>query len=232
MKYMKTSCLWLFILCNCCTVFAQNQRLHFGVKFFPNYSWAKLVDDGSVPEGVVQSFRDLEIGRVSQSTQIFGEFAFSQRLAVSVGLGFQETGQATREQELIFPMPQPNDPEFSKFAFTYQYLELPVLLKVNFAHGFYLEAGSSMSFLLSNFRKSKLRYPNGDVVTERSPNDYLEQRRMMLNVQAGLGYTFFRQKNWQLFLQPTFQMALHGLAREVALNRHPFAGGLLVGVRY
>jgi hypothetical protein len=74
----------------------------------------------------------------------------------------------------------------------YNYLDLPILAKIN-ADGFYFEAGPQISYLLSSSNETKTTRTNtvsGEVKTfeAENKNDVSELNRTELGYAAGLGY--------------------------------------------
>jgi hypothetical protein len=70
----------IFLFSFCLTaVNAQDRKFNFGVSLFPNLSFGIISNNGSVPGGVEEGFKSLEVSQICYSAGFFTEYKFGKK---------------------------------------------------------------------------------------------------------------------------------------------------------
>lgn len=219
------------------SVSSQDSKWSFGMNLFPNYSIGFLVTNSNVSPTssfgpIVSSIGRYETGKISFAGNVFSEYAITEKLKVSAGVGYLNNGVQSSFENLIFGTA--SSPDFPESIVTYHNhhnIEIPVLFKLYFGKRFYGQAGLSTTFNLSNKITTKYTYVNGASDKSTVNDNSTPYRKTNLYANLGIGFDYLVKEKFALYIQPYTQYGFLGIAENVPLNRIMFSFGLSTGIR-
>lgn len=234
----KRILLFLFFFC-ISVAKSQDRKFNFGVSLFPNLSFGIISNDGSVPGGVEEEIKSLEVSQICYSAGFFTEYKLGKKSALGFGLGMQKNGESTGKRESYFdfdpltgvPIYGPYDPRFIKFDYNRYNAEIPLYYKLNFGKRSYFVVGTSLFFNIINTTRSVLYFE-----TEKERNTSVDQmtdyRFLNFSGNIGYGFDFLRKENFNLFFQPYAQYGILDVSKSAPLNRNFLSIGFVTGVKF
>jgi len=218
---------------------AQDRKFNFGVSLFPNLSFGIISNDGSVPEGVEEGVKSLEVSQICNSIGFFTEYKLGKKSALGFGLGMQKNGESTGKLPSYFefdpqtgePIYGPYDPRFIKFDYNRYNAEIPLYYKLNFGKRSYFVVGTSLFFNIINTTRSVL-YFETDKERNTSVDQMTDYRFLNFSGNIGYGFDFLRKENFKLFFQPYAQYGILGVSKSAPLNRNFLSIGFVTGVKF
>lgn len=226
---MKKTLLLATILFLLKTTAAQS-RFEFGIHLYPNISSAIVMGEGLVAD----LWRDVETSKMSYSAGLFVRFPLGQKWGIAAGANFANTGYTTKKTDVVLPIPEPGSPESIKINFRKTALEIPLLLDLAFINQakwkLYAVAGPSLWLNLADDVVEIRWYENGDKKKSTRTDEFTNARQVNGTLTAGLGWRGQLTPALSLFVQPSYQIALQGIAKDVALNRRLTNFGLATGL--
>ena len=218
---------------------AQDRKFNFGVSLFPNLSFGIITNDGSVPGGVEEEIKSLEVSQICYSAGFFTEYKLGKKSALGFGLGMQKNGESTGKLPSYFefdpqtgePIYGPYDPRFIKFDYNRYNVEIPLYYKLNFGKRSYFVVGTSLFFNIINTTRSVLYF---ETAKERntSVDNTTDYRFLNFSGNIGYGFDFLRKENFNLFFQPYAQYGILGVSKSAPLNRNFLSIGFVTGVKF
>jgi len=201
----------------------------FGINLYPNISSAIIMGEGFVYD----VYRNVETSKLSYSAGPFVRVPLGQRWGASVGVNYVNTGYATHKQDLSPGMPEPG-PKSIQYIDRKTALEIPLLLDWSFVNGtkwkLYASAGPSLWLNLADDVVEIRWYENGDKKKSVRTDESAEFRRVNGALTAGLGLRGQLSPRLSFFVQPSYQIALQGMAQNTLLNRRLTNFGLATGL--
>lgn len=234
----KHTTLLFFTFFMCLTIQAQEKKFDFGLRLFPNYSMGIITNNGGTPSSVESNFKELETWKPSASATIFVEYNLNNRSSIGIGLGYQNNGERTKKQELIFGV-NPNTGEFdtdpsvpSEFRTIYNHhnLEIPIYYKHSFGERFYVLAGISAIINISN-STTGVKYFSDHSERNTQKDNSTDFRRLNFSGNFGLGLDYLKKEKFSLFVHPFIQCGILGVSKSASLNRNILSLGISTGVR-
>ncbi len=226
---MKKTLLLATILFLLKTAAAQS-RFEFGIYLYPNISSAIVMGEGLIAD----LWREVETSKFSYSAGAFVRLPLRQKWGIAAGANFVNTGYATKKTDVALPIPEPGSPESIKINFRKTALEIPLLLDWAFVHRakwkLYAVAGPSLWLNLADDIVEIRWYENADKKKSTRTDESAEFRQVNGILTAGLGWRGQLAPALSLFVQPSYQIALQGIAKDVALNRRLTNFGLATGL--
>ncbi len=225
---MKKTLLLVTILFLLKNAVAQS-RFEVGINLYPNISSAIIVGEGFVHD----VYRNIETSKLSYSAGPFVRMPLGRRWGASAGVNYINTGYATHKQDLSPGTPEPG-PESIQYIYRKTALEIPLLLDWVFVNRakwkLYAVAGPSLWLNLADDVVEIRWYENGDKKKSTRTDESAEFRQVNGILTAGLGWRGQLTPALSLFIQPSYQIALQGIAKDVALNRRLTNFGLATGL--
>ncbi len=221
---MKQGLLLLFFFV-ATTAFAQTKKFSVGVSGAP--FWSRYLKTNT------SVIRNKPQGGFGFQPGLFGEYAFSSRLSLRVGVGYLGVPYNIPRMKLVFAQPEPNQPEFGAIEIDDQFLSIPMLLKfyLGETQKWYSIVGTGIWIPVGVKQKSTLWYPDGSVTTNSTRSNPTTGRPTLLNSSVGFGYEFHLTPKIHFFLEPTATLTLGSFSGwDVALR--PYTAGLNTGVRF
>ncbi|MEN8928076.1 MAG: outer membrane beta-barrel protein [Flavobacteriales bacterium] len=213
------------------------KKWSFGVELFPNVTFEILKSDGTAPTTSEAFYRDLEKPKFCLSGQVYATYMLNSKMSVSFGLGYQNTGNQTKYQDLSWVAPgtsfDPAIPNKVKYVYDHHNIQVPVFYSYNFTKRFYARGGFSTLFNFSNTVTQVLQDFNGN--KSRSTNEDMsipEFRTLNFSGNLGFGYTFYSSSRFKLYAQTNIESAMLQLKKGAPLNRRPVSIGLILGARF
>jgi hypothetical protein len=206
------------------TVFAQTKKFSVGVSGTPLWS-GYLKTNKSV-------IRDNPKGGFGFQAGLFGEYAFSTTFSLRVGAGYLEVPNDIPKMKVVFPQPEPNQPDFMAIQSDDQFLSIPILLKFHFraAKKWYGITGTNFWIPVGTKQKITSWFSDGSVTTKSNryepagiPN--------LLSGSLGLGYEFNLTPKLHFFLEPMATIVWASLSGG-GLGLRPYTAGLNTGIRF
>ncbi|MFT6746571.1 MAG: hypothetical protein ACJAZ2_000912 [Glaciecola sp.] len=216
---------------------AQENKWSFGMNLFPNYSIGFLVTNSNVnPTSsfapIVSSIGRYETGKISFAGNTFVEYAITEKLKISAGVGYLNNGVQSSFDNLIFGIPTGSDfPESIVIYHNHHNIEIPVLFKLYFGKKFYGQAGLSATLNLSNKTTTAYTYGSGTSEKTTVNDNSTPYRKTNLYANLGFGFDYLVKEKFALYIQPCTQYGFLGIAENVPLNRIMFSFGLSTGIR-
>lgn len=230
----------IFLFAFCITVAnAQGRKFNFGVSLFPNLSFGIISNDGSVPGGVEEQIKSLEVSQICNSVGFFTEYKLGKKSALGFGLGMQKNGESTGKRDLYLninpqtgqPIYDPAVPRQVKTDYNRYNVEIPLYYKFHFGKRSYFVVGSSAFFNVANTTKSVFYF---ETKKERSTSkdESTDYRFVNFSGNIGYGFDFFRKENFNLFFQLYAQYGILGVSKSAPLNRNFLSIGFVIGVKF
>lgn len=209
-------------------VTAQSRRFSFSISLAPTITGNVLVADNSLPSPVLETYRSLEKTRLGFTGFISAEYRLGSRSTVQFGLGYTLTGYKSKEIGLQFPTPTPADPKFAQYTDSYKDVFIPLGYRFYLTqkrHRWFVNGGIAPTVNISRQTTQKLSYADGRTQKRTDDITSVDFRMVNLNGLIGTGVDFALTNRLHVLFQPTFQYAFFGIAKDVSLNRHPWAIG-------
>lgn len=221
----------VLFLCLATQVVAQEKKFYPGIHLFPNISEGLVISDGSLPENAANTVRELEIPKYSFSAGISLAYQFNESLFLSTGILYQNNGEATNEQDLLYAQPEPTQPVKVRWVYSHHNIEVPIHVKYFATEKLYVISGPGVVFNVQNRTAGVYTYADGSTERTSAVNAGLTEFRPV-NVQAtaGFGLQFSLGEKISWYVQPTVQYMLMGIAVDVPLNRKTVSYGLGLGI--
>ncbi|MDX1447344.1 outer membrane beta-barrel protein, partial [Lishizhenia sp.] len=213
-------------------------KFSLGVNVFPNFSMGILsYDESSSSAG--ELFKNIETWKPSASTSILVEYTLKHNAFLGFGLGYQNNGEQTKKQALIFsinpttgePVYDPYQPSHAKSIYNHHNLEIPIYYRHLFNNRFYGVFGLSGIVNISNTRTSVLYYPEKATERNTKNDNSTEFRKINLSTNIGLGFDVIQKENFSFYIQPNAQFGILGLAKSTPINRNMLSIGISTGIR-
>ena len=130
------------------------KKIGFGLEVFTNSTIEVLKNDGSGDTDHESYLRDKEIAKFCLSGQVYISYKINQKMTISVGLGYQNTGNKTKEETPIWITPDsgfdPSLPKTLKEYYNHHNIQIPIFYNYNITRTFYLRGGISTIINISN----------------------------------------------------------------------------------
>lgn len=238
---MNIKLLPLFFVLFSMSIYAQNnstiKKWGFGAEVFPNSTFEILQNDGTANTDLESNIRNREIAKFCLSGQVYASYKLNSRMSVSSGLGYQNTGNQTKEETPTWITTDtafdPALPTTVKFIYNHHNIQIPVFYNYNITNRFYTRGGISTIINFSN----KITSIYGDNSGNNTRNTFKDVslprtfRTLNFTGNIGFGYTFFQSSLFSLYAQTNIETTLLQLKKGAHLNRRPVSIGLIFGAR-
>ena len=237
---MKTTFTVILSFLTCINCKAQENKFELGFGVFPNFSVGVVTNDGSVPGEVESGYQDIEIAKLSISSNIFVEYKLNKNSILGLGMGYQNNGSRTKKTDLVFgidpitgnPISDPSFPTHARFVYTHHNIEIPLYYKHMFGDQFFVLIGTSSVINISNTQTS-IQYFTDDSKEKNTEEDIsTEFRRFNFSGNIGFGLDYLNTDMLSLFVYPYFQYNFLGVSESASLNRNFLSIGISTGIRF
>lgn len=246
---MKTIILTLLLFTTAISITAQTtptiKKWGFGAEVFPNSTFEIIKNDGTVDSRTETFYRDLEKPKFCLSGQIYATYKLNTKSSLSIGLGYQNTGNQTKNQQLSFSNNIDSRGGFTydsttsssfathvKYKYNHHNIQIPVFYSYNISKRFYARGGVSTIFNFSNTITQVLIDFNGNKTPSTNKDMSTPQfRTLNFSGNLGFGYTYFQSSLFRLYAQANIETTTLQLKKGAHLNRRPVSIGIILGVR-
>ncbi len=241
---MKTQLITFILSLATITLSAQStaiKKWNFGAEAFPNYTRERITQKSTENNGNQLIYHNNELAKFCISGQVYASYNFNSKTSLSIGLGYQNTGNKTRETQLTYGDyidtrrgfiygDSTTKGENLIFKFNHHNIQIPIFIKYNFTRKFYVRSGISTIFNFSNTSTSVLRT---DDETKRNTDKQTSTDYRTLNFSGnlGIGYSYFKSSKLDLYVQANLETTFMQLAKDAPINRRPISFGLIIGAR-
>lgn len=230
MKYIYL--ILLFFLVN--SLVSGQSGIPLKLFVYPNISQPVYRSDGSAPQYITDSWKDLEIARMSYSIGLQAGLPLNEKWHLFSGANYMMTGYKNKEKELHPAVPEPLIPEYIKTTYTIAQIEIPIHIKRGIFQkekiNFYALAGPSLWFNIFHKKIVTSKYSDGRVEKEKVDDTSTDFKAVNLAASIGVGIEWPTNKKYSFYVQPMTQMGLLGMALDVPLNRDIFNFGIAAGI--
>ena len=217
---MKSLTLFLGII-SCFAMFAQkmnppakSKQILVGFSFSPDYAYRTLKDNGGddFTSRVISSRNNAEIGKLGYTTGLEVSMNVTKKLRVETGIQYSNKSYQTRKQEMYYqqPPPDPVIPMSARFIYNYQYVDVPLKLKLVVGKKrirFTSAAGLALNFLLNANTRSVFEYPNGKTRKEEQSSTF-DCKKFNISPLISLGAEYKVKHNLYVKMEPTFRYGI------------------------
>lgn len=225
---------------------AQNEKLSYGLNFFPNLSYGLVTNVNNDTASMIASYiRDQETWRPSYSLSFFSEYKINKTMSVGLGLGYQNNGSRDKKvnfnnnctidprQGFICSEPGDENIEATRSVYNFHNIEVNLYLKRQFFESrYYILAGSSLISNISNTSTQVLYYNDNSKTRNTEKDDITDFRKLNVSVNLGFGMNYFSNEKLTLYLQPNAQYTLLGVIQSSSPNRTILSLGISTGVKF
>ena len=242
---MKTifSTLLLFVLAINTNAQETNpiKKWSFGAELFPNMTSEIISSDGNTNDDSEIYYNSTEIAKFCMSGQVYSSYNFNSKTSLSIGLGYQNTGNKTRETQLTYGDyidsrrgfiygDSTSNGDNLIFKYNHHNIQIPVFLNYNFTRKFYVRSGISTIFNFSNTTTSVLR-TSDETKRNTDKQTSTDYRTFNFSGNLGIGYSYFKSSNLDLYVQLNYETTFMQLAKNTPINRRPVSVGLIFGAK-
>jgi len=207
-------------------------KMLWGVNFSPDLNFRTLSGEPTI-DNVLIARNNIEIPNFGFTTGVNVSLPLAQKLSLETGIQYSDRGYRSEKQQLIFEMPNPNNPTTAEAVYSYHSIGIP--LKAKFLFGmnrirFHSTVGLVTNFLLAAKSVITLEYTNASPEKRKLDMiDDLHRVDLSLNVAAGVDYSI--SQKILLVAEPTFRYGLLKAAKS-QVSEHLWSLGLNLGVYY
>jgi len=213
---MKSLTLFLGII-SCLAVSAQmakSNRILVGFSFSPDYAYRTLKDNGGddFAGQVIDSRNNAEIGKLGYTMGVDVSMSITKKLRVETGIQYSNKSYQTRKQEVYYqqPPPDPVMPLTARFIYNYQYVDVPLKLKLVVGKKrarFIPAAGLALNFLLNANTKGVFEYPDGKT-RKQDQSSTFDFKKFNISPLISLGAEYRVKSNMYVRMEPTFRYGI------------------------
>lgn len=213
---------------------AQN-KIYIGYSFSPDYSFRTLSkSDGSSGTALtIKSRNNLEQAKFGYTTALKIGYYLSDILSLESGIEFANKGYKIKQQDIIYEYPDPAGPINYKTNFTYQYLGIPLKVKMTFGRqklNFTAGAGMVTNFLLSAKIESTSAYADGK--TKRNKQSLAKDlNKIDITPELSFGIVYRLNNKINLSAEPTFRYGLFKII-DAPVKEKLWNAGLALSIKY
>lgn len=230
-KLLALPFLWLFLN----SLVAQNSTFTFWIESNTGISDRLFVNDGSIPDAVVEIRSNLEKVRLGYELGLLVEYPLTDRWSVQSGMKYVNWGCQTGRVALNPAIPGPEFPQTQKTKTQNVYLEIPIRVnyKIPLGKGRVLVwGGYSPSYNVRNTITTRSYYTDEAITEKRDDPDDDRYRRVNLVAELGLGWQVPLSDKLGLRVGPNVRLQTLGQVDEVPLNRQLTFYGLALGIQF
>lgn len=217
------------------TLGAQNSTFSFWIESNIGVSDRLFVNDGSVPDAVVEIRSNLEKIRMGYDLGILVEYPLTGRWSLQSGLKYANWGYRTDKMTFNFAEPNSEFPGSQKTRTQNVYLEIPIRLNYHFAlrrGQVFVWGAYSPSYNVSNTIKIRSYYPDEAVTDKIDDPEDDKYRTINMIGEFGVGWQVALSNKIAVRIGPNFRWQTLGQAQEAPLNRKLTFYGLLMGIQF
>jgi len=213
-------------------VTAQESKFSYGINVFPNYSIGVPVTSTTAPN-MATSIALNSYEKFSLSSSVFFEYSATEKIHISVGLGYFNNGIFQKWDNLLFEYPDATTPESYQILYNHHSIELLIQIKKYFGKYFYGTTGISPTYTFSNtFSTKNVLADESLATTEKVKDTSAPYRTINLYANLGFGVDYISNDKIALYIQPYAQYGFLGIAKDVPMNYIMFSFGLSTGIRF
>ncbi|MGC4103306.1 outer membrane beta-barrel protein [Ferruginibacter sp.] len=203
-----------------------------GLSFSPDHSFRTLVyHSGDAPTDlVIKSRNDNELAKFGYTAGLNVYFKCSRRVGFETGIQYANKGYQTKEQQLVYAPPDNTLPSTQKINYTYQYIGIPLKLKLHFGTGqlqFNTGLGFVTSILLNAKENITYGYLNG-TSQKKSSSSTSGFKKLDFSPVISAGVNYQLNNKLQLFAEPSFRYNVLK-TKDASISEHLWSAGLNVG---
>ena len=234
---MKLICIFLvlFSFLNSEAQQLKKNKILIGYNFSSDYNYRTLKNKGGnqSTDFVIKSRNETEIAKFGYTTGLNLLFNCSENWAFETGIQYSNNGYKTKQQKIVFEIPNNALPSNVQFIYSYQYLGIPV--KARFSFGKKNLRGIAAVGLLTNFlvneqTKIKYGYTNGreETKTEQNNSDLIKINILPV-ISFGIDYAVCRKMHF--VAEPTCRYSITKL-KSASISEKLWNVGLNIGLYY
>jgi hypothetical protein len=230
--------LFLFLLIIPLSAYCQSsgtitkRNFSIGLSVSPDYSFRTLKANAS-NQWFADSRNDIEIPKIGYTVGLKLHSGLNKRFSFEAGLLFSDKGERTRKTDLNFAQSKQALPIKSSMIYHYFYLDIPLKVRYYFLAtgngGFFVSAGLSPNFFLSQKSTSIVEYDDGHIKKNHSFRGNLS--RVNLSFTAGIGFQTDISKALYLSIEPTYRRSITSII-DAEPKSYLFSAGLDLGLYY
>ncbi len=221
--------LFCLLLSNC--LFAQDQRLSFGISVSPFLSYTILNTSTEDLEDNVQRLRTALTSRPSFSADVSVRYHLRRNLLLLAGAGYLNGGYQYKVEDFDPQVLYPIFPRYRQLSVIRHSVRIPLYFQqyLNTSkERLFLTGGISSIFNVRTYSKTIHTYNDGrSYVTRESYQGII--RSVNFAAGIGFGYQFPLTKRVDFFMQPTFQIDRRPLFEKVVFQYYPYSFGFNFG---
>lgn len=213
----------------------QGNKISIGYIFSPDYSFRTLKnDDGNSSTDLIIKMRDeIEKAKFGYTTGFIVTFHFSNLLAFETGVHYSNKGYKTKEQDLVYFPPNPDLPNKVTTYYSYQYIGIPLKVKVTFGKSktrFISSAGFLTNFLIHEKQTTNYKYTDGrkEKRNQFSTSDF---NKIDISPMLSVGIDYKLTNRIHLSTEPTFRFGLIK-TKDAPVKEKLWNVGLVFGFSY
>lgn len=228
-KSMKTTFGIILLVFFAVNLNAQERKFTFGANVYGNYSTG-LVINSKATDAAAYGGSLMEQPKLSISADMVTNYQFNEKLSLGFGIGFQNTGDKVKMDDLIFQQQSSANPTAVRFKYNYNNIELPIYLRIHFANRFFTQVGASYTFNVSNMVHQTIYYDDKSKERKRFTDKSTDFRRSNIFVHIGIGGYYYKGERLKLSAQLVNQFGILGVSTSAPVNRNMFSCGLKLGL--
>lgn len=225
---MKRTLLLSALVTGAFASFAQQEKsqgFSVGLNITPVYSRLIIASGGS---GFVAN----ELPYISLEGGVDVFYKINERFQLYSGVQHRQTGSNTKEFELYSIMYDPALPKKVAYQYRYQYIHVPLEMRVFISKGFYVQTGVGLNFLYSVFGKTIKTFHDGRVEISKTSEENVNYSDVVLSGNLQTGYTFNRAGKWNYSLAAYSSLGINCIVADAPFNRRFLMLGTSFQVRY
>ncbi len=227
-------------------------RMSYEVFFTPGYSYRTLSDNRAYynPEYNKAYFDKHDKGYITFSSGLLTNYKINGKISISSGLSYAQYSQEfstesfhvnydgaqdawiyTSSGDLHFKITASDSisqNDILRSSVRFSYINIPLLFEYKFAKHYFIDAGISYSYLIS--QTLNLKAENYDGNCETTPISGLKKNSFCFNL--GIGREIPLNNNFSLIIQPSINLFITSINDKASVKSYPFSIGLQTGLRY
>lgn len=210
--YMIMGLLTLFIA----ETFSQQiraKRIKLSITTTPDYSYRTLSnnDGTAISSDIVAQRNSYEKAKLGMSSGLLFSYQFAQHFLFETGIQYSNKGYQTRKLSLQGLLPAPNLPFETKFIYTFNFVDVPLLIKISVGNNnlrFITGVGITGHYFMNEQQVTYLYYQSKTERTRENTNRDYTRFNFSPTFSMGLEY----------WINPTMQIRAEPIIRYNAFN--------------
>lgn len=222
---------WIFLGSN---LFSQKNSFELGFSIMPLISDNLLTHGDDVDPSIASNYRNREVSRFGGSVNLIIRESITSKFSLQSGLGFTLNGYNYRKTATSWGAPDPTLPIAIKSQYIYQNINIPLLMSYNFKmfrKNCYIQSGLVGVFAIKKSIFFTRYFLSNKEISTSSNDDSV--RNNNLNASIGIGMDIIKRENYNLFIQPNFDINLFNIGKKTTpIQRRIYSLGLSLGMMF